>query len=182
MNDHLQLAAALGYPASEEPRAALASFDGFAGLGVSELEELYTRTFDINPVCSLETGWHLFGEDYNRGAFLVRMRGLLRQHGIEEGAELPDHLESALRVLAVMDAGDAADMAREFILPAVLKMRTPFKEGDNPYGAVLAEVERFLRATYGEPIEWSAPTANAPYGNGSEANSSDICGGCHGTC
>jgi nitrate reductase delta subunit len=172
MIGHRHLAAALAYPAREEPRAALAAFEGFAGFSETELEELYTRTFDINPVCSLETGWHLFGEDYNRGAFLVRMRGLLRQHGVEEGAELPDHLESALRVLRTMEEKDAADLAREFILPAVMKMRVPFKSGDNPYGAVLAEVERFLRETYGEPIQWSAPTDNTPYG----------CGGCNGVC
>ena len=171
-----RLAAALRYPAQEDARAALAPFDGFAGFGVTELEELYTRTFDINPVSSLETGWHLFGEDYNRGAFLVRMRVLLRQQGIEEGAELPDHLESALRVLPTMDAKDASELAREFVLPAVMKMRVPFESGDNPYGAVLAEVERFLRAEYGEPLAWSAPTANTPYGT------SDGCGGCHGVC
>ena len=174
---HRQLAAALSYPEQSGARAALESFPGFAAIEATELEELYTRTFDINPVCSLETGWHLFGEDYNRGAFLVRMRGLLRQHGVKEGAELPDHLESALRVLPAMGAEDASDLAREFILPAVMKMRTPFEKNDNPYGAVLAEVERFLRDTYGDPIEWSAPTANAPY-----AKSPDICGGCHGTC
>ena len=170
MSDHRQLAAALCYPVHEETRAALAPFPGFAELGRDQLEELYTRTFDINPVCSLETGWHLFGEDYNRGAFLVRMRSLLREHGIEEGAELPDHLESALRVLRVMDRDEASQLARSFILPALMKMRTPFADGDNPYGAVLAEAESFLRETYGEPIEWTPPTANTPY----------ECGGCHG--
>src|SRR5262249_35690032 len=45
-----------------------------AGLAAEDLEELYTRTFDLNPVCSLEVGWHLFGENYSRGEFLVRMR------------------------------------------------------------------------------------------------------------
>ncbi|MHC4937924.1 MAG: nitrate reductase molybdenum cofactor assembly chaperone [Planctomycetota bacterium] len=169
---HRELASALCYPAGDETCTVLADFPGFEELGSAELEELYTRTFDINPVCSLEVGWHLFGEDYNRGAFLVRMRGLLREHGIEEGAELPDHLESVLRVLDVMDRGKAAELAREFVLPAVLKMRAPFGEGTNPYANVLAAVESFLRDTYGEPVEWIAPTDNTPYD----------CGGCHGIC
>ena len=171
MSTHRQLALALCYPGRDETRAALQPFAGFAEMEPVELEELYTRTFDINPVCSLETGWHLFGEDYNRGAFLVRMRGLLRDHGIEEGAELPDHLESALRVLAVMEPTPASELAREFILPAVAKMRAPFRKVDNPYATVLAEVEAFLRNNYGEAVEWSAaPTQNTPYD----------CGGCHG--
>ena len=168
--DHTGLALALCYPARDEIRAVLGTFPGFDAIDPTDLEELYTRTFDINPVCSLETGWHLFGEDYNRGAFLVRMRALLREHGIEEGAELPDHLESALRVLAVMDSAAAKELACEFILPAVLKMRIPFEDDSNPYATLLAEVERFLRDTYGEPVEWSAPTDNTPYN----------CGGCHG--
>ena len=170
VSTHEQFALALCYPGREEPRTALAAFSGFDGLSVADLEELYTRTFDINPVCSLETGWHLFGEDYNRGAFLVRMRSLLREHGIEEGAELPDHLESALRVLSVMKAEEAEGLAREFILPALLKMQKPFESMDNPYGTVLSEVESFLRDTYGEPVAWVAPTSNTPYD----------CGGCHG--
>jgi len=169
---HRQLAASLEYPTSMEARAALCLFPDFAGYSAGDLEELYTRTFDVNPVCALETGWHLFGEDYNRGAFLVRMRGLLREYGIEEGAELPDHLANALRVLPAMPGDQAMGLAREFVLPAVIKMRAGFASPDNPYGAVLAEVERFLRDRYGEPIEWSAPTENTPYD----------CGGCHGIC
>ena len=51
-------------------------------------------------------------------------------------------------------------------------MRAPFKEQDNPYATVLAAVEALLRAAYGEPIAWSAPTDSTPYD----------CGGCHGSC
>jgi nitrate reductase assembly molybdenum cofactor insertion protein NarJ len=120
----------------------------------------------------LETGWHLFGEDYNRGAFLVRMRGLLRRHGIEEGPELPDHLESVLRVLGAMGQEEASSIAREFILPAVARMRAPLAGTANPYEAVLGEIDGFLRERYGEPVEWVAPTSNTPYD----------CGGCHGIC
>ena len=29
-----------------------------------DLQEMYTRTFDINAVCTLEVGWHIYGEDY----------------------------------------------------------------------------------------------------------------------
>lgn len=163
---HRQLAAALRYPDREEVLAALAPFPGFE---TNRLEELYTRTFDINPVCSLEIGWHLYGEDYNRGAFLVRMRALLRELGIEEGAELPDHLETALRALATMPPEEADSLARRFVLPAVQKMRAGFPAEGNPYAAVLAEVERFLTERHGEPVEWTPPAAQQPY-----------CGGCHG--
>ncbi len=48
-----------------------------------EMEELFTRTFDINPVCALEVGWHLFGERYERGTFIVKIRQTLRRLEIE---------------------------------------------------------------------------------------------------
>jgi nitrate reductase assembly molybdenum cofactor insertion protein NarJ len=166
------LAAALRYPDGDEVREALERLGGFENRSDVELEELYTRTFDISPVCSLEVGWHLYGEDYNRGAFLVRMRSLLRSLGIEEGAELPDHLESALRALGALAESspeDADALARKFILPAIAKMRDGFPTDTNPYGAVLERTETFLRATHGEPVAWSAPPEKQPY-----------CGGCHG--
>jgi len=116
-----------------------------------ELEELYTRTFDINPVCSLEVGWHLYGEDYNRGSLLVYLRGLLRSHGVEEGAELPDHLASVLRLLARLPRDEAGGLARRCVLPAVVKMNAGLAGEDNPYSAVLRGVEEHLRAAFGEP-------------------------------
>ena len=67
-----------------------------------ELEETYARTFDINPACALEVGWHLFGEEYARGLFLVRLRGEMREHGVEESSELPDHITHVLALIAAM--------------------------------------------------------------------------------
>ena len=62
----------------------------------TQLEELYTRTFDLNPVCTPEVGWHIYGEQYRRGRFLVQARELLKIVGVDERGELPDHLMSLL--------------------------------------------------------------------------------------
>ena len=53
-----------------------------------ELEELYTRTFDNVAERSLEVGWQLFGENYARGALMVRFRDLMRRYEVEEHTEL----------------------------------------------------------------------------------------------
>ena len=37
------------------------------------LQESYTQIFDLNPVCTLEAGYHLFGENYKRGLFLANL-------------------------------------------------------------------------------------------------------------
>jgi nitrate reductase delta subunit len=109
-----------------------------------EREELYTRTFDINPVSSLEVGWHLYGEQYERGAFLVKMRDLLRKHGVAESAELPDHLTHVLRLLAAMPDGEAREFARTFVVPAVKKMLEGFKDASNPFERILAALRQTL--------------------------------------
>ncbi len=46
---------------------------------VGTREEVYTRTFDGSDRRALEIGWHLHGENYARGALLVRLRKLLME-------------------------------------------------------------------------------------------------------
>lgn len=116
------------------------------GKNTCELQELFTVTFDLNPVCSLELGWHLFGENYDRGLLLVRMRELLRQHGIAESGELPDHLAHALQLIARMDAQARHDFAAAIVLPALGKMLDAFRDKPNPYKKVLEAIKTQLRS------------------------------------
>jgi len=116
-----------------------------------ELEELYTQTFDLNPVCTLEVGWHLYGEQYERGRFMVRARELLAKMGQDEGGELPDFLPSLLSTLPRLEPGEASDLAA-FLLPAVGKMcdalgeKEKGQETANPYHALLMAVRQALTA------------------------------------
>jgi len=114
--------------------------------GDAPSQELYVQTFELNPACTLEIGWHLFGENYERGEFLVRMREQLRRHGIPESAELPDHLTHLLPLIGRMDPNEAAELSGQFVLPALAKIRDALK--DNPYGAVIAAIEQQLEADF----------------------------------
>jgi nitrate reductase delta subunit len=107
-----------------------------------EVEEMFTRTFDINPACGPEVGWHLFGENYSRGEFLVRMRQELRRHGLPESTELPDHLAHVLAVLARLTPDEADPFAERFVLPALDKMIAGLSGKDNPYEKLLEAVRR----------------------------------------
>jgi nitrate reductase delta subunit len=120
------------------------------GLETWELEEMFTRTFDMNPVCSLELGWHLFGENYERGLLLVRMREELRQFGIHESAELPDHLTHVLELVGRMDHDRAADFAGACVLPALKNMLEALRGKDNPFENVLLAAELFLHSQFPE--------------------------------
>jgi nitrate reductase assembly molybdenum cofactor insertion protein NarJ len=105
---------------------------------IERWQEQFVGTFDFDPKRSLDIGWHLSGENYDRGDFLVRMRGLLAAHDLDEAGDLPDHLPHALRLLARMPAGPGADLARTAVLPAVEKLLDGLGGADDqPYLHVL---------------------------------------------
>ena len=152
---------AAGGPA--EKLAPLARLIGSVSL--EDLEELYTRTFDINPACTLEIGWQLYGEDYNRGSFLVRMRELMRELGVEESTELPDHLMHILPVLGRLQPADAADFSHRFVQPALDKMLEAFADRENPYRGAVEAIQEQLAALYGpsDVVAGSAAVRQTPY-------------------
>jgi nitrate reductase delta subunit len=113
--------------------------------GDPAMQELYVQTFEFNPACTLEIGWHLFGENYERGEFLVRMRQELRRHGIPESTELPDHLTHLLPLIDRMEHAEAARLAGEYLLPALGKIQLA---EDNPYGPVLESIVQKLQTDF----------------------------------
>jgi nitrate reductase delta subunit len=121
---------------------------------LTELEEAYTRTFDLNPSCCMDLGWHLFGEAYKRGHFLANLRTRLHQHGIAEGSELPDHLPTVLRLLPKLEKEDAEGLVRDCVLPALAKIRGNLGEAAGPYPLVLEAIELLLKelAPEGEAV------------------------------
>lgn len=122
-------------------------------LSSTDMEELYTRTFDINPIASLEIGWHLYGEAYERGAFLVTMRELLRQHGVPESAELPDHLVHVLQLLGRMDDAERDAFSSMFLFPALKKMLEGFEKQSTPYEHVLRALLLFLKQRHLQGVQ-----------------------------
>lgn len=144
------------------PRHLLSRFaDHLRGLCTADQQELFTQTFDLNPVCSLELGWHLFGENYDRGLLLVKMRQQLRLYGLEESTELPDHLTCALRLLARMEQESAAVFAEAIVLPALEKMLAALRGKENPYENVLEAVRHFLHTAFPD-IPVASAAAESP--------------------
>lgn len=148
------LAELLTYP-GEDYRARVRACEGWdaglagfqqtiAPLPTIEVQELFTRTFDLNPLCCLEIGWHLFGDNYERGTLLVRMRQELRRYGLEESSELPDHLSHVLRLLAHMEPERASDFAGACVLPALGKMLTAIQGKGNPFEHLLLSVQTLV--------------------------------------
>ena len=144
-----RLSACLGLLREDYPEAArrLEKFENYsASVSPDSLRELYTVTFDLNPVCTLDVGYHVFGESYKRGAFLAGLQRSLREHGLEAGAELPDHLTVVLKLLARIESGEDRSALVELILvPALARMKKAFEGGDNPYAEVIRAVDLVIR-------------------------------------
>src|SRR5215467_5604666 len=106
---------------------------GVAALSLSHLQELYARTFDLNPACALEVGYHLFGENYKRGEFLANLRETEAPFELGQAQQLPDYLPVLLRLLPKLDDLELrSSLIVECLIPAIEKMFTPLKETDNP--------------------------------------------------
>lgn len=118
-----------------EPEAA-GGLERFAssvqGLSKAQLQELYTETFDLSPGCTMDIGWHLFGERHARGVFLSELRPLLEKAGIAERAELPDYLPRLLVLLHRTDPSESPDV-REAIRRGVATLTAALGERKNPY-------------------------------------------------
>lgn len=103
--------------------------------GLKELQEAYAASFDLNPDCTLEISYQLFGDSYKRGQFLAMMRFHLREHGIDPGSNLPDHLPALLDLTMKLETQDAVDLVDDCILPALEKILPVMRE--SPYLHVL---------------------------------------------
>jgi nitrate reductase delta subunit len=142
--------------------------EGVRDMSLEDAQELYTRTFDINPVCTLEVGWHVYGEDYARGEFLVKMRQQLREYNLSESKELPDHITHVLALLCHLPKQEADDLAARYVLPALGKMRQGLSDAANPSQALIEAILESVRSNHnvqeitprqprGDPPGWASP-------------------------
>lgn len=144
--DHLRLLAALfDYPDAvfpERVHQALAAIEAYCPAAAADIEtfskllpdddliamqELYTRTFDVQAITTLDLGYVLFGDDYKRGELLANLNREHTQHQNDCGTELADHLPNVLRLLPLLDDDDlVAELVAEILAPALSQMVREF--------------------------------------------------------
>ena len=129
----------------------------YPSLAPPATQERYVATFDLNPACSLDVGWHLYGDAPERGAFLATLREDLARASVEERGDLPDHLPTLLRLIPRED-DQAASALADLIAPAVARLRDVLVADGNPYADTLEAVTRMLRFAKGsdpgsDPLE-----------------------------
>lgn len=149
--------------ANEKPESsdAFTSFrETVIPLSLNELQEVYTRTFDLSPVCALDLGYHLFGENYKRGVFLANLRETEAPFDLGQEHQLPDYLPVLLRLLTNLDDEDLRSaLIVDCMIPALEKMLKTLSEGENPYRYLIEAVRVTLQSEI--TVELGEPTASA---------------------
>ncbi|MBI2340818.1 MAG: hypothetical protein HYU99_10735 [Deltaproteobacteria bacterium] len=92
-----------------------------------DIQELYTRTFDVQAITTLDIGYVLFGDDYKRAELLSNLTREHKLAGNECGNELADHLPNMLRLIPKLsDSELVAELVGEILVPALLLMIREF--------------------------------------------------------
>ncbi len=87
------------------------------------MQELFTRSFDVQAATTLDVGYVLFGDDYKRGILLANLNREHRNAGVDTGTELADYIPNLLRLMTVMEDEEVLhDLAYAILGPALLEM------------------------------------------------------------
>lgn len=115
---------ALISPGNPEAAALLDPLRSFvASAPLGDIQELYTRTFDLDATYHPYVGHHLFGESYKRSAFMVGLKERYKAYDFVVEGELPDHLAVMLRYLSLCeDDVQVAEIVRDAMVPALERM------------------------------------------------------------
>jgi nitrate reductase delta subunit len=136
------------------------------GFSIDEIQEVYTATYDLSPVCSLNIGIHLFGEeDYKRGNFMAALKSAYERNNFSCGNELPDFLPYMVKYLLVADETERRELIGYCLLNALEKMISLLDE-KNPYHWLLSGVYLILKGICPEKYELTLNSKNGDYSYG----------------
>lgn len=109
-----------------------------------ELQDLYTRTFDLTPVCAPFLSVHLFGqESFRRARLMTGLEETYRSGGFDRGTELPDHLAVVLGAAEAFSEDEWAELVEHVLARPLARMKGAL-DLKNPYRHLLEAVRLTL--------------------------------------
>ncbi|MBK7653425.1 MAG: hypothetical protein IPJ20_25580 [Flammeovirgaceae bacterium] len=92
-------------------------------ISVDDIQELYTRTFEVQAITTLDLGYLLFGDDYKRAELLVNLNREHNTVGNNCGHELADHLPNVIRLITLLEDDELRrELLKKLIIPGLKKM------------------------------------------------------------
>ncbi len=90
---------------------------------LTDLEEHYIKTFDVQAICHLDIGYIIFGDDSKRGRFLYHIKEEQENANNDCGSDLADFLPNILTLLPkITDTDLVEELSVSILLPALLKI------------------------------------------------------------
>jgi nitrate reductase molybdenum cofactor assembly chaperone NarJ/NarW len=115
------------------------------GQSLIQLQEEYSRHFDLNPTTCLNLTYHCCGDGKDRGAALAHLVQVYRQAGYETVAgELPDYLPLVLEFLCICPGDTQAGMIREY-QSQIEALTDRLKQAGAPYAPLLSVLAETFR-------------------------------------
>lgn len=109
------------------------------------LQEQFTRSFDLSPVCPPYLSIHLFGgESFKRAELMVGLADAYRRAGFAYGTELPDHVGKVLQALPLLESNERNDLVAYVLLPATEKMLAALEKAGSPWRHAILAVRELL--------------------------------------
>ncbi len=131
---------------SSSARDALNAFQAETKtLPLEALQEQFTRSFDLSPVCPPYLSIHLFGgESFKRAELMVGLAEAYARAGFTCDSELPDHLGKVLQALPLLESDERSDLTTYVLLPAIEKMLAALEKANSPWRHVIHAAREVL--------------------------------------
>lgn len=115
-------------------------------LRAGALEEIYTRTFDIAPMCNPYVTAHLYGdENFERGTLMTKLAERYKAEDFNTFGELPDHLRVILLFAPYFSHEEMVELTQYCLLGPVKAMLESLNDQQNPYNSLLQAVQLLLQ-------------------------------------
>ena len=155
-----------GTSAEQQLKRALGDLDRYLSVeGKDQAEERYTVLFDLSPVCTLNVGYHLFGDTYARGELLAGLASEMNKAGVLLEGEIPDFLPALLRLLGQLpEAEDRRVLLTAVLLPGLTKMNEALRSSEDAWSRILRALPDLLEEmVFGEaqPVEAGEASTHA---------------------
>lgn len=110
-----------------------------------QIEETYTATFDLQPVCHPYIGYQLCGENQKRALMLMKLQELYRAENFVTNNELQDHVSEVLRFIGTTDNQKCRqEIIIDGLLPALEKIIQAIDNDHHPYQRLFKALHSFL--------------------------------------
>ncbi len=119
---------------------------------LSQIQEEYVSSFELQPVCIPYIAHHIFGESYKKGEYMVFLREMYRQNSFVPSInELPDHIAVVSEFLSIMGNGREKFLAA--VMPGIEKMAESIEDKEFHYRQAVLLFHRLCSAEFSKSEE-----------------------------